>query len=99
MTIVYGAHSFVLNGKEYKLGIDPGHPDGDKSVIWPDTQDRSGLLEDIENPSGIAFIRALSNALIKKHHENLKAALRKLHHGKDCIICFEKECVCKPILR
>lgn len=25
-----------------------------------------------------------------------KEALRKIHHGKECIICFEKECVCNP---
>jgi hypothetical protein len=58
--------------------------------VTPMTQDYSELLDYMDTPPA-KRIPALLNAEL----EERKAELRKRHHGQDCIICFERKCVCK----
>jgi hypothetical protein len=58
--------------------------------VMPLSQDYSALLEDIETVH-VKRTPALSNDDLEKR----KAELKKRHHGQDCIICFERKCVCK----
>lgn len=69
------------------------------------THDYSGLLERIENLekyNDSLCETCESNEGTQENcpdHYDLKEALRKNHHGQDCIVCFEKECICKPLRR
>lgn len=53
------------------------------------TQDFSGYLPEQEN--NLPYLKETP-----EEREARLEKLRKAHHGQECIICFERKCVCKP---